>query len=290
MAALLVLPGCPPTVVDPKPPPAVMPAYATVAGNYNRNLQGLKSLWAETSVEIKWTDDKGDSHTKQGDGHLLLQLPDRVALSLGAAGNTLLWTGCDDKRFWLFDMTGDQPRAWVGHHDAVGKPGAKPLPVPLQPHDVPHMLGLLPLPAARETVPNTLPVRPDVDWNSTLGAFRVCPQWQWAIHVEPQKWLPQLIELLDVKGNVVVASALSKPDRVETFGRSSGDWPTIATCAVLSAKQLGIESCRINLAAVSDGVDHSGDSRIQAGAFDFDRLVKAYKPAEIIDLDPPAKP
>ena len=92
----LLLAGCNHYVVSNDRPPVMLP-YRKLIERYNRNLARLDRLWASTTIELEWREE-GKKHFErvQGEGHLIIMLPDRVrsrdpmlALSVEKVGNTL---------------------------------------------------------------------------------------------------------------------------------------------------------------------------------------------------------
>ncbi len=114
LLGLLFLPGCPPrhqaATQVVAPPPEVMPTYGQVVERYNANAGRIDRLWCHAEADITWRQhDK--THYEQGDGVLMVVLPDRTSFSLGKLGNTLLWAGADAQKYWLFDLCATRPRS-----------------------------------------------------------------------------------------------------------------------------------------------------------------------------------
>jgi hypothetical protein len=253
-----------------------MPAYRQVAENYNRNIAHLTRVWSAATVEVAWQEDGRRRH-EQGEGNFIAVFPDRLALRMSKVGNTLLWAGCDPDRYWFFDLSSSPTTVSFGHHANLGKPGTRPLPMPIPPLQVPRLLGTVPLDPA--VIPPPL-----VGWSREEGAFIVEPPGTASrLFIEPGTFHAQRIELLDARGQVVLIGKLSEYIQVETANMARGDWPWLAGLLQVDAPA-DQSQLRLHLSTVSDGVQFN---QIRPDVFDFDRLLQALKPEQQINLDPP---
>jgi hypothetical protein len=278
IALLLTLTGCTSRPVRgmPEQYKFIDPAAARVLlSKHNANLAGLDRLWARSIVEIQWRTADKKERFEQGDGNVVMVLPNKLALSVGKLGNTLLWAGGDAERYWLFDLKGDG-LAYVGAHRNVSKPradDAPTLPLPVQPADLIRLLGVMPLPDA--VAGESAKVMEHEEYVVFM------PDSRTKAYVDSSSALPRKIELLDGNGNVVVTGLLSEPIRVELAGKPPGAWPTINSKLVVTvAGRSGRLS--LHLSDVSDGRE---EERIQDRVFDFGKLKALLKPTVMVDLD-----
>lgn len=274
-AILLVLTGCPPThtrpdlLPDPIARTGPLPTYDEIVERYNANLAGLDQLWSTSVVAVRWTDEDGDRQFEQGEGNFIYGGPQRVALTVGKLGNTILWAGSNEQRYWLFDLR-DRGVGHVGAHANVGRPCTRQLPVPVSSANVPHLLGLLPLATGEGevgTVRGYLAVRP-----AELNVRML---------LHPQTYLPVRVDLLDERGESVVIVRLSEHEPVEMQGRPRAAGARVATRTEFYVLQEDAQlSLRLNNMVGGERVE-----KVNPRAFDFDALLRAYSPAEVIDLD-----
>ena len=272
--AMLALPGCPPRPpVDAggaklTPPPE----YADLVKRYNANIDGASRLWSRGVIEMTWRDGE-KKRFEQGDGNLVAIAPDKIALSIGKLGNTLLWAGCDGERYWLFDMNGDK-KAMVGRHENVGKPCARPLPAPVHPRDMVRLLGVTPIDPAKA------PPAPAVEWHE--GKLLIEPPGTGTrLLLDATTALPVRIDLTDDRGRSRVICVLSKHEPMQVEGKDEASGPKVARRFEVTVP--GREGgATLFLSDLSDGSD--GD-RIKDRLFDFDALTKALKPAKVEVLD-----
>ena len=166
------------------PPP---PSYFALAETHNARIAKLQTLNANGVIEIRWRDDRG-SHFEQGDMELWLKLPRHVALRVEKLGETLLWLGSDESRYWLFDMIGDEKVLRLGRHEDAGAIdqnnalGVRPLVLL-------DLLGLTPMPVAETP--------PPVQFNAQHDAWMIQVQGSGGpmrIYFDRQSLLPKRVE------------------------------------------------------------------------------------------------
>jgi hypothetical protein len=216
-----------------------MPTYREVAEHYNANIEHLSRLWAASNVHMEWTED-GKQRTERGEGSLYIVMPDHIALTVGKVGQLGLVAGCDDKRYWYFDLR-DEGVVYVGtqaaaaRRAATGKADENPLGLPIRPLDLPELLGIAPLgpPDAYRNIPGMTVV--SVGWDGKEGSLVVAfwspvpPGPGRVLRLDPKTYLPRRITLFSERGHMTAESTLDKPMRVETRGLPPGAWPWIST-------------------------------------------------------------
>lgn len=272
---LLNIAGCVAPQERPAQPPPNLPAYHELAARHNANLDRIDRLWARAVVELHWQDRKG-KHFEQGDGNLMVILSDRVALSVGKLGNAMLWAGCDDTRYWLFDLR-DEPLVYVGSHAAAYHRDPLDLPIQVRPLDLVQLTGLVPIP------PSPPGVTPKVDWNN--GCYLIKPPGQQRrLWLDPQTARPKRIELLTPAGQSRVICRLSRWERMTIAGTPPGGFPWVATRMQMQLTDDEDATVTLFLSEPSDGRENN---RIKFKAFNLDHLVKVFKPRRYVDLDAP---
>lgn len=184
------------------------PAYADVAQRYNGKLVGTDQLIARANIKLTYFDKDGEPQTETPEGTLQIVRtpPMRVALSLGKAGQTVFWFGCNGDTYWWLDLSDKNDRiAAVGKLSAFDDPAGlarKRLGLAIQPTDLVQLLGIVPL--------NTsAPGR--VDWTSD-GQFWIVSAWLsndkrdgfQRLVVEPSTLVTRTVELFDGNGQKVL--------------------------------------------------------------------------------------
>jgi hypothetical protein len=265
--------GCP-----PQPPALQGPAEADrptlreAADRFNANIARLDRLWATTVVELRWKEKDGKKRFEQGDGNLVMRLPNDVAFSVGKLGNVMLWAGADAERYWLFDLTGDQRTVFFGRHDKAERGEARDLGLPVRPRDLPQLLAVTPIKV------DDARAAEHVGWQD--GAYVIdLPTTHARLYLRPDTYLPTRVELIDVDGKVWLVCRLSKHERVELVKAPPGAWPRVATR--VEADVVGQDAkMTLFLADMTNDPD-----RIHDRAFDMDTLIKALKVDRQVNLD-----
>ncbi len=276
----LVLAGCQgPTKRTPKPLPkptesqANVPSYKELVQRYNANAKRVDRLWSTAVVAMRWVDEDGKKQFEQGEGHFIYVRPNEVALTVGKVGKVMMWAGAGNDRYWLFDLR-DKGKAYVGDPDNVGKPCTQPIPLPVYPRAVPHLLGLMPL---DESLADQAPPVERINGQYLIEP----PGLNLRMVLDPDTALPVRVDLLNDRGESVVVGKLSEHEYVEMEGHARNTEPKVATRAVFYA--VGEDAqLSLNLSNLTDGRRFD---KINENAFKFDVLQKKYHPAEVVDLD-----
>lgn len=266
-AAAVLLPACAggPGAVGGEP----SISYAEVRAAYNERVAGFDSLWARATVVLEGRDVEGDYLREQVEGHLQIEPPDRLALTLGKLGDTHLYLGANPERYWFFDMVdADAKRATVGRHELLTAEKARELGLPVFPLDLVDLLGVVPLPEQGRVIAANGPrvlVRAEVG-----GVPR-------RLVLDAETLRPEVIELLDRGGEPVLRSELAAYRITPIAGGDFAGW--VPTRATVTVRGLDVElRLRLFEPTVKD---------IRPQAFDPDRLVRAFRIGEVIDLDDP---
>jgi len=282
---LSTLTGCPPTsprpgadLAAPAQPPA--PTYAEIAQRYNANIARIDRLRSTAEIDLKWYEGEGDrreKHFHSGEGHVILRLPDCVALDVGKLGQIGLWAGCNATHYWLFDLQEEPKTVYFGRYESAG--AADLLAAPIRPRDLPMLLGLQPLPIDDPKSNAT------VVWDGAELAVRP-PDGRTRLILNPHTAMAIRIELLDEDGQTSLIASLSLPSRVRLRGSDlpSRDWPQIATHIQIHLVAADA-TMRIRLQDLSAGPD---EDRIKPKLFDLDYLADEHfkiDAANRIDLD-----
>src|SRR5208337_4177574 len=100
------------------------------------------------------------------------------------------------------------------------------------------------------------------------------------LRLDPKTYLPRSITLFDTPMHVTAAATLDNPVRVETRGLPPGAWPWLST--FISAKLgdgRGTLELRFEEKQMSDGYNGDDDLIRKDIIFNFEKLLRMYKPA-----------
>ncbi|TVQ31243.1 MAG: hypothetical protein EA376_10255 [Phycisphaeraceae bacterium] len=261
-------------IVRDEPPPS----YADIARVYNERADRLDRVWARAVVRFDYEDDRGRMRREQGEGHLQYLAPGRLALSVGKLGETLFWLGCDEQRYWWFDLH-ESNQASIGRHQNLGRSCNKSLGLPAHPHDIIQLLGVTPLPTGSIASSARVGWSGDGRWIvvEIPGAAGYTQYF-----IDPQTYEPGWIKLLHPSERSPLVHA--ELDNYENVVRrvEGGFFPRMASrISIRTPDEAG--EIRLTLSALSDGREDRG--RLADSAFSFDALSRAYRPQSVVILD-----
>ncbi len=250
-----------------------IPAYEDIASAHNARVDRLSRVWARAAVQLRYTDSEGRTRREQGEGHLQVLQPDRLALSVGKLGEVIFWLGSDSERFWWFEL-GDNSAAAVARHANAMKPCVGESPIPVHPLDLLDLLGVTALPARSAVAPVLGPGgRVVVDVPARAGARRM--------YFDPETMRPARVELwLPGASEPAVESVLTEYERVDVPSEGGVD-PRAASRVSVTVRETGAELVLF----LSDLNDGSRPGRLESFVFDFEELVGAHRPSRVVVLD-----
>ncbi len=250
-------------------------SYEEVRAIYNDRVAPADTFWARVSIRIDGRDAEGGRLREQAEGHLQIQRPSSLAMSIGKLGETHLYLGSNDDVYWWMDLI-DKDDAFVifGRHTQVSPHKAAQLGVPVHPLDLIDAIAISPLPpespGARATwTPDgkELVVRAPGRW----GARRM---W-----LDPDTFEPRRVEIEDERGNLQLAAELSRYERV----LKQGD----ATILLRMATRYEIRTAGLD-AEVRINLFEPKIRSIRPIAFDLPRLIETFHVEQAWDLDAPS--
>ena len=251
------------------------PAYEDVATRFNERAGRLGRIWANATARFSYIDEDGKRRTDQGEGHFQFIAPDRFALSIGKISEVLFWLGCDEDRYWFFQMH-DGEQVSIGRNDNLGRPCSRDLGLPASPIDIIDLLGVTPLPSTATGA---------TSW-STNGRWLVVDApgrlaWR-RLFLDPKTYLPARVELYDPNDTTepLVISSIELYDRVELDG--VGGFMPEAPSRLQIDHPASETSIRLFLHNLNDG---KTNGRLSDAVFTFESLVEAFGPEEVIVLD-----
>ncbi|MEM6334460.1 MAG: hypothetical protein AAF823_14080 [Planctomycetota bacterium] len=235
---------------------------------HNANVAVIDRMWCRMGVRVMWVE--GDKQRREsGEGVLMVRRPGEVALSVGKLGQDGLWAGGDGERVWLFDLR--EGVAWVGAADPVSGVGTG-LPLGIEPGEVPRLLGWSAIDVAdvRRGRVTAIGDRLWIEPRDAQG--RATARYVFDPAVEH----PVRIDLLEPDGGSAVTSRLSDAERVTYVGRGVAEIGADVAIALSDGSSELILRLR--------DYEPAGE-RIRDAAFDFERLVRAHRPEEIVEID-----
>ncbi len=263
------------------------PDYAAVAARYNADIATLDNLWCRATTQLRYKDEDGDNRIEQGEGHMQVLRPDRVALSIGKVGQVLFWLGCDAERYWWMDLAGAEHVAHVGRHDGPARAAAARgqgqggMVGSVSPRAVARVLGIVPLPAQGGTAEWSADGRQIVATTAIETDGRTGGGTRQRVWIDPGKNIAVRVQLIGPDGRPELSAELSEEQFVELKGKA-GPLPGVAGKVFVRHPASDTE-IRLFL----DGLESGAGSAVRAkpAAFNFDALCKALRIDRVVDLD-----
>ncbi len=253
-------------VVDDAP----LPGYTELIERYNATAEHLSPTRADARVDLVWIDDKGKKKNEHGDGRFMFIKPSRVVLEVEEFGRGF-WAGADGERYWFFDFL-DKRIAYVGRFEDLDGKDIENLPLPVNPADLLHVLGLAPID------PSVVPDAPAVE--RIRGYLLVEPPGLGLrMLLDPATARPVRVDLIDELGRSTLICTLKDPipvrpaDLEEMFGGE-----------IASRVDIFMTGREARMTLTLKKPIHS-DKHIREPYFDFDKLYKALRMKELVDLD-----
>ena len=260
-----------------------LPSYGDLIRRYNQTVEPLGRVWAKADVDMVWLNKDGKRKHESGDGRLIYVRPGKTVLEIEEFGKGF-WAGSDGERYWFFERQ-DNSAVYVGRFDLVDAPGeprgpgALGLPLPVNPKDMPYILGF------KRIDPAAVPDAPAVE--RLAGHYLIEPPGlSLRLLLDPETARPVRVDLLDELGRSEVRCLLSGATEVKFEGVPKDNQPRITN--TVDVYVVGTEArMTLNLSGATS--DEEG-RKIRDQHFDFEKLMKALKPDVTIDLDVPAMP
>ena len=276
-AVALCSPGCRSggVAAEPRGP---LPSYDDVVERFNERTDLLERMWARAVISLRYVDVEGDRRSEQGDGHFQRRDADKLAISVGKLGETLFWLGADERRYWIFDLTtSDHTVCYVGRHDLLTLEKARRAGLTIPPHQYLRLAGLSPLPPEPDDA--------ELGWTEE-GLVRVTVDDRgalWRLDLDPLTLEPAGVVLLSVAGEPALISELTEYQTVDLSDRGIGE-PRAP-----GKVRISHPASETEISVTIDGriIDGVRANKPKPRTFDFDVLLRAFAPDEVIDLDQP---
>jgi len=239
---------------------------------HNERVAQIDRVWARVSVRIKGIDARGDGFEEQGEGHLQVTQPEAVSLTIGKLGETYFAYGSTDERYWMFDLSDSDRRvALVGAVENLSPERAAEIGLSVHPGDLISSLGIEPIDPALVI---------DSRWELEEELVVISKPSRWGVSeywFDPSTGLVMWVVSLDRDGERIAATELSRYKPLLDEQRRATDVKVPGKVEITRAGLSG-EFVRIELSEPSQRL-------IKPMVYNPDRLVRAYRIHETIDLD-----
>jgi hypothetical protein len=251
-------------------------AYQEAARSYNRSVDYLDRVQARVNILLTYFDEDGKERHEDPEGRLQIVRPNKLALSLGKAGQVLFWFGCDPEQYWWLDLSEKNKRiAAIGKHEKFDDSTAQRIGLPIKPLDLIRLLGVVKM---------DVTARGATQWSDDgklLGITApVADRGFQRTWVDPRDMHPVTVEIFDRQRNPVLVAEHTGEEFVEL----TRDLPGVGVAQVRMPGRVEIThlqtktKARITLTGVKDGP-------ISEKAFDLSVILDKYPVDRTIDLD-----
>lgn len=279
MLALLSTGGCSSSPGTSPTPPVVgraLPSYAQLASEHNERVARLDRLWARMSFVVRRPDPDrpGKRLSDQAEGHVQIEQPNNVSVSMTKLGELFFLLGSNDDLYWWIDRTDKhEPVVLFGRHELAGPKTLEWLGVSLAPLELVDLFGITPLPEEGD---------PQEAWvlRESEGQISVIVPTRFGYRkliFDEASHVLEHVELLDSAGDLVVRSELGRRRRVPVRGEGEpGEFMGTRIRLRIPAQDVFIS---IELA-------EQINKDLNPRAFDFERLLRGYaRNGRVYDLD-----
>lgn len=253
-----------------------VPAFAEIARAYNQRIQYQDQLFARVNLKLTYADEEGNLKTEEPEGRLQIIRPAKLALSLGKAGQTLLWFGCDPEKYWWLDMTDNAKRIGaVGRHEDFDDSAAERIGLAIKPLDMIRLLGIVPIEVMSKGATQWSQDGRLLGVTSAIGARGYQRIW-----MDPRTLQPETIEIFNQSRELVLVAQHEGLENIEITRSLPGAQltnPRIAARIFITHLESGTEA-RMTLTGVKDGP-------ISEKAFQLPVLLDRFAIDRVIDLD-----
>lgn len=248
-----------------------LPSLREVADRYNPRVAGLDRLWSRITLRIRGQDAQGNRIDEETEGHLIIQPPKRLSLSVTKLGEAYFLLGSNDANYWWFDLSSPDRTASIGAHEALTPGKASDFGLPVHPLDLIDLLAITPI---DPDAPGAALRRDDAGTPQFISPTRFGRR---LISLDQRTWRPIAVTLLDSEDAPVVASTLAE---FEPVAFAPGAF--IARKASLQIVSPAVGSLDVQITLYEPEV-----RTLNPRVFDLEEQIKRRGIVRRIDLDAP---
>ncbi|MDF1809921.1 MAG: hypothetical protein P1U42_09525 [Phycisphaerales bacterium] len=245
------------------------PSTLEIASTHNERVEAIDTLWARISIRAKGVYPDGKKYEEQGEGHLQIEKPSGVSLTIRKLGELYFAYGANSESYWSFNLLDkEQKTMQIGRLEDVSVEKANQLGMPIHPGELIELSGLMPIDLSKAGGSR---------WSDDGKLVGVTVPSQWGSFVlwfDPRTNLVARSDVYDRDGVHVASASLTryKPAKVPN------QQPVLVPgkIEITNPGQEGFVRIEISEPA---------SKTIRPMVFDPARLKRAYRVDEVIDLD-----
>ena len=126
------------------------PSALELAEKHNQRVEPLETLWARISLRAQGQYADGKAYEEQGAGHLQIDKPNNISITIGKLGETYFAFGANAEDYWSFDLSNsDHKTMLIGKLDLATQEKIEALGLPVYPGELIALTGLMPIDLTR---------------------------------------------------------------------------------------------------------------------------------------------
>ena len=261
--------GCSSTrAIDPKALGPV-PSTLELAASYNERIEPLDSFWARISIRAKGRYDDGSSFEEQGTGHLQIQRPGNISLTIRKLGELYFAYGSNSEQYWAINLVEKEHKTMqIGRIDQVSARKAAIVGMMVHPGQLGTLMGLEPIDLTRAG---------GTQWSpdgKSVGVSSSSPWGTYTLWIDPRTYHAVKSEAFDRNGSLIAVVSLTRYTKAVVPGGQPIEVP--GKVEIRYPNDDGFVRIEISEPA---------KKTIRPMVFNPNKLKRAYRIDELIDLD-----
>lgn len=276
----------------PVDPPVVRvppPTAREFAARHNERVAKLGRLWMRTTLWLRGVTAEGEKLDEVTEGHLMVELPRNLSLTVKKLGETYFVLGSNNERYWWLDLSREDRPGLAGEHAKATRERVSRFGLPVLPLDLIELLAVTPIDEPLLADPRTT-----VAWVSQGVAELSLPGpgggggGTRVIRFSPTNFEPMSVELRDENGIVVVASVLTEYEPTPVKGNPTVN-PRFQHKTDITLNELpgvGKSGTRVRVTITAYDPENKP---LNPALFDLAELVKRHRVSVVRSVDDPAQ-
>lgn len=255
------------------------PSAAEFIAKHNDRVAKLNRLWMRTELWLRGTTPEGEKLDEVTEGHLMVELPRKLSLTVKKLGETYFVLGSNDERYWWLDLSREDRPGLSGEHAKATRARVKRFGLPVLPLDLSELLAITPIDPGVAAGAKTRWVSD----NEAELVFAV-PGGSRAVRFSAKTLEPTAVELRDESGFAVVASTMAEYEPAPVRGEP-GISPRFQRKTDIMLNELegvGKSGTRVRVTITA----YDAENRpLNPALFDLPELVKRHRVSVVRSVD-----
>lgn len=191
-------------IVDPKTFGPVL-STAELASEYNARIEPLNSFWSRISIRAKGKYDNGDPYEEQGTGHLQIQRPGNISLSIRKLGELYFSYGANHEHYWAINLLDKEHKTMqIGRLDRMTPEKAAIVGMQVHPGQLSALMGLQPIDLTKAGGTRWAPD------GKSVGVTSSSPWGSFTLWIDPRTYQAVRSEAFNSQGSLIATVSLTR--------------------------------------------------------------------------------